>query len=292
MTNQLEFRHLNYFLVLADTLHYREASEKLYISQSALSQQIQRLELMLGKKLFIRNNRKVRLSPEGLIFRREAILLQNQAMLSMERWESAISGNQGMLRIGFVGSAMQVCLPSIIKKFSETHSKIEFFLNDLSNTEQLSALESGQIDIGFIRSNVVAPTMEVQSVFKENFALVLPKGHAISKANFKDMSQLAHESFILFPNAHSQMYYEQIIALCNDHGFTPKISHRSIHAPTIFKLVESGLGISIVPNSLRDEHNYDISFIELNEVPQETELFAVWNTANTNIALPYFLEVL
>lgn len=292
MTNQLEFRHLNYFLVLADTLHYREAAEKLYISQSALSQQIQRLEVILGKKLFIRTNRKVRLSPEGIIFQREAALLQNQARLSMERWESAISGKHGLLRIGFVGSAMQVYLPSIIKKFSETHPKIEFFLNDFSNTAQLSALESGQIDIAFIRSNVVLPTMEVQPVFKENFALVLPKGHAISKANFKDMSQLANESFILFPNAHSHSYYAQIIALCNDYGFTPKISHRSIHAPTIFKLVESGLGISIVPNSLIDEHNYEINFIELKKVSQKTELFAAWNTGNTNIALPYFLEVL
>jgi len=292
MTNQLEFRHLHYFLVLADTLHYREAAEKLYISQSALSQQIQRLEFILGKNLFIRTNRKVSLSPEGIIFKQEATLIQNQAALSMERWKSAVSGKQGLLKIGFVGSAMQKYLPSVIKKFSDTHPNIEFYLNDLSNTAQLASLEAGQIDIGFIRSNVVAPTMEIKSVFKEKFALVLPKDHAISKANFKNVSQLSEESFILFPNKNSQMYYDQIVALCNDHGFAPKISHRSIHAPTIFKLVEGGLGISIVPNSLRDKSNTKIKFIELNNVPQETELFAVWNKKKTNMALPYFLEVL
>ncbi|MEP2237132.1 MAG: LysR family transcriptional regulator [Maribacter sp.] len=292
MTNQLEFRHLHYFLVLADTLHYREAAEKLYISQSALSQQIQRLEFILGEKLFIRTNRKVSLSPEGIIFKQEAMLIQNQAAVSMERWKSAISGKQGLLKIGFVGSAMQQYLPSVIKKFTESHPNIEFYLNDLSNTAQLSALEAGQIDIGFIRSNIVSPTMEIKSVFKEKFALVLPKNHAISKANFKDVSQLSDESFILLPNKDSVMYYDQIVALCSDYGFAPKISHRSIHAPTIFKLVEGGLGISIVPNSLRDENNTAIKFIELNNVPQETELFAVWNKKNTNMALPYFLEVL
>ncbi|WP_286911401.1 LysR substrate-binding domain-containing protein, partial [Maribacter sp. UBA6511] len=69
-------------------------------------------------------------------------------------------------------------------------------------------------------------------------------------------------------------------------------SHRSIHAPTIFKLVEGGLGISIVPNSLRDDHNTKVKFIELNNVPQETELFAVWHQKNTNLALPFFLEML
>ena len=107
MTNQLEFRHLHYFLVLADTLHYREAAEKLFISQSALSQQIQRLEFILGKSLFIRNNRKVRLSAEGILFKQEAMLIQNQATMSMERWKSAVSGKQGLLKIGFVASAMQ-----------------------------------------------------------------------------------------------------------------------------------------------------------------------------------------
>jgi len=292
MTNQLEFRHLHYFLVLADTLHYREAAEKLYISQSALSQQIQRLEFILGKKLFIRTNRKVRLSAEGILFKQEAVLIQNQATLSMERWKSAVSGKQGLLKIGFVGSAMQKYLPLIIKKFTETHPNIEFYLNDLSNTDQLSALEAGSIDIGFIRSNIVSPAMEIKSVFKEKFTLVLPKEHAISRANFKDVSQLSEESFILFPNENSQMYYDQIVALCNDHGFAPKISHRSIHAPTIFKLVAGGLGVSIVPNSLRDDKNDNIKFIELNSVPQETELFAVWKKANTNIALPYFLKIL
>ena len=292
MTNQLEFRHLHYFLVLADTLHYREAAEKLYISQSALSQQIQRLEFILGKSLFIRNNRKVRLSAEGILFKQEAMLIQNQATVSMERWKSAVSGKQGLLKIGFVASAMQTYLPTIIKKFTETHPNIEFYLNDLSNTDQLSALEAGRIDIGFIRSNVVPATLKIKSVFKEKFALVLPSDHTISTSNFKDVSQLSDESFILLPNENSQMYYDQIVALCNDYGFAPKISHRSIHAPTIFKLVEGGLGISIVPNSLRDDHNTKIKFIELDNVPQETELFAVWPQKNTNLALPFFLEML
>ena len=88
------------------------------------------------------------------------------------------------------------------------------------------------------------------------------------------------------------MYYQQIINLCRDYGFSPQIAHESIHGPTIFKLVESGLGISIVPNSLRDEYNYQIQFIELKNIPQRTELFAVWNKANDNAALSYFLEML
>ncbi len=292
MTNQLEIRHFQYFLALAETLHYRKAAERLFISQSALSQQIARLETILGQTLFIRTNRKVNLSRAGELFQKEAALIINQLQHSMERWQLGIKGGEGILRIGFVGSAMQVYLPPIIKKFSAAYPLIKFYLHDLSNKDQLAALEKRQLDIGFMRAKNLPRTMESISVFKENFSLVLPANHPITRDNFRDMSQLAEESYILFPNERSQMYYQQIINLCGDYGFSPQLSHQSIHGPTIFKLVESGLGISIVPNSLRDEYNYNIRFIELTNIPQQTELFAVWNKVSGNTALPYFLEVL
>lgn len=292
MTNQLEIRHFEYFLVLAETLHYRKAAERLFISQSALSQQIARLETILGQALFIRTNRKVNLSQAGVLFQKEAELIINQLQQSMERWQLGIKGGEGILRIGFVGSAMQVYLPPIIKQFSVECPRIKFYLHDLSNKDQLVALEKKQLDIGFMRAKNLPNTMKNISVFKENFSLVLPANHPITADNFKDMGQLADESYILFPNERSQMYYQQIINLCSDCGFSPQISHQSIHGPTIFKLVESGLGISIVPNSLRDEYNYQVRFIELTNIPQQTELFAVWNKASDNAALPYFLDVL
>ena len=292
MTNQIEFRHLEYFLVLSDTLHYRKAAEKLFISQSALSQQIQRLELIVGQELFVRTNRKVNLSDSGKLFRQEAAIIVQQLNQSMERWQLAVEGIRGLIRIGFVGSAMQHYLPTIIKHFSETHPKIKFYLEDLSNQAQLAALEKGQLDIGFVRANDIPSTMNLQSVYKENFSLVLPENHPITANNFVNMGQLANESFILFPNTKSQMYYQQILNICGDCGFSPTISHRSIHGPTIFKLVESGLGISIVPQSLKDEHNYKIRFIDLVDVPHQTELFAVWNKDNRNGALPFFLDLL
>lgn len=292
MTNQLEIRHFQYFLVLTETLHYRKAAEKLFISQSALSQQIQRLELILGKKLFIRTNRSVSLSEFGIVFKQETTLILQQVTRSMERWQLAIEGTEGIIRIGFVGSAMQVYLPPILKKFSKKYPKIKFHLEDLSNKDQLIALEKKQLDIGFMRANDIPSTMNIQAVYKENFSLVIPKNHRINAQNFKNIGQFSNESFILFPNTRSQMYYQQIINLCRDYGFSPLISHRSIHGPTIFKLVESGLGISIVPNSLKDEFNYKVQFIELTEVPYQTELFAVWNKDHRNMALPHFLELI
>jgi len=291
-TNQLELRPLRYFLVLAETLHYRKAADILFISQSALSQQIKQLESILGVTLFDRTNRKVALSRPGRLLVKEAQLILKQLEDSMERWQLTHDGVIGQLKIGFVGSAMQMYLPSILKQFGKKYTKINFYLEELTNTEQIRALEHEELDICFMRSNIVSPDLRIKSVYKENFSLVLPEDHFITKDNFKHMGQLSEESFILFPNENSPMYFQQIQNLCADQGFSPRISHKSIHGPTIFKLVENGMGISIVPNSLRDEHNYKIKFLELDKVPHRTELFAAWKKNNSNPALHYFLELI
>jgi len=292
MANQLELRQMEYFLALAECLHYKVAAEQVFISQSALSQQIQRLETILGEQLFERHNRKVALTTAGVLFREEAIIVVNQMKRSMERWRFRVDGGEGILKIGFVASAMQTFLPKVIKRFSKRHPKVKFYLEGLTNTVQLKALEQKQIDIGFVRSRQGGPAMNRLSVFEENLTLVLPKDHPVSAKNFENFGQFENESFILFPNEQSQMYYQQILNLCNEHGFNPQIKHRSIHGPTIFKLVESGLGISVIPNSLKDIHNYKVKFIELKKIRQKTELSAVWNKVNDNVALNDFLEVL
>ncbi|WP_350285710.1 LysR family transcriptional regulator [uncultured Croceitalea sp.] len=292
ITNQLELRHVHYFLTLSNTLHFGLAAEKLHISQSALSQQIQRLEVILKQPLFKRTNRKVALTRAGELFKIEAEIIFNQMQTSINRWNLGLEGTSGLLNIGFVGSAMQVYLPKRIKVLKENHPNIKLVLQEASNKVQLDMLQRNELDLGFMRSNRVLPTMTCKKVHTENFCLVLPHSHPLSVSTFKGLGQVAHEDFILFPNEQSQMYYQQITGLCAAHGFTPKISHQSIHGPTIFKLVEDGMGISIVPKSLTHAMSYNVKCIELKNEVFQTELYAVWNPDFTNTAVPHFLKLL
>ena len=292
IANQLELRHVHYFLMLSKTLHFGLAAEKLHISQSALSQQIQRLELILKQPLFKRNNRKVALTRAGELFKIEAEIIYNQMQTSINRWNLALDGTTGVLNIGFVGSAMQAYLPERIKALQERYPNIKMVLQEASNRVQLDMLQRNELDFGFMRSNQVLPTMNCKKVHTENFCLVLPKSHHLGLTTFKDLGQVANEDFILFPNQQSQMYYQQIIGLCAAHGFTPKISHQSIHWPTIFILVEYVMCISIVPKSLTHAMNYKVKCIELKNEPFQTELYAVWNSEITNAVVPHLLELL
>lgn len=292
LTNQIELRHLIYFKQLAEELHYRKAAEKLFISQSALSQQIKQLEQLLQISLFDRTNKKVALSESGKSLYIDAIQVLNKVEVALTNLELIKIGNTGQLRIGFVASAMQSILPGLLKNFHTACPNIKFQLDELNNKEQLSALKNEELDLGFMRSNHVGPEYHIRSVYKETFSLVLPKNHPIDTETFVNMAQFKDEAFILFPNDQSQLYYQQIINLCADQGFAPKIAHRSIHAPTIFKLVAYGMGISIVPSSLANVENKEIKFIELKAITQRTELYAVWKKKNHNPALPYLLEML
>nr|WP_299385375.1 LysR family transcriptional regulator [Allomuricauda sp.] len=292
MTNQIEIRHLEYFLVLADTLHYGKAADKLYISQSALSQQIQRLESLTGHSLFDRTNRRVELNQAGRMFKKVALEVTHQLQDALETWQLEMEEIEGIIRIGFVGSAMQEFLPPLLQEFGNLYPNTQFSLDEMNNQSQLQALENNQLDLGFMRSNQVPADLNCKEVFTENLCVVLPQNHAISASSFRDVGQFSEESFILFPNEQSQFYFQQIIRLCKHHGFSPKISHRSIHGPTIFKLVESGMGISIVPKSLVDHKNYRVKFIELDQVSFTTSLFAVWNPGNGKTGLKNFLGLI
>jgi DNA-binding transcriptional LysR family regulator len=292
IANQLELRHLHYFKVLATELHYRKASELLFISQSALSQQIKQLEQILTVSLFDRSNKKVALTDAGKLFHRDAEQVLNKVETAITHLKLYKAGNTGQIGIGFVASAMESLLPDLLKQFNTDCPNIRFQLDELSNSEQLVALQSELLDLGFMRSNHVPEGFESRKVYTETFSLVLPAKHPMQAAKFKHIGQLKDEFFILFPNEQSQLYYQQIINLCADQGFAPKVAHRSIHAPTIFRLVENGMGLSIIPTSLAASDNPNIRFIELKHIPQKTALYAVWKKENTNPALPYLLEML
>ncbi|QEC43411.1 LysR family transcriptional regulator [Pseudobacter ginsenosidimutans] len=290
--NQIEFRHLSYFKVLAEELHFRKAAEKLFISPSALSQQISQLEDILKTELFERTNKKVSLTDAGSLLYTEVTQLFNKLNSTVNNLELLKKGSSGQIGIGFVASAVQSILPGLLKRFNRECPGIKFQLEELTNKEQLAALQQDEIDMGFMRSNQVTENMMIRSVLRETFSLVLPANHAMTARRFRNIGQLKDESFILFPNDQSQLYYQQILHLCADYGFVPKISHKAIHAPAIFKLVENEMGLSILPTSLASGNVPGVRFIELKNIPQQTELYAVWKKENSNPALKFLLQLM
>jgi len=282
----MEIRHLKYFLVLSEELHFRRASEKLFITQPALTRQIKNLEQELGVQLFDRNKRKVTLLDTGQLLRKETMLLFKRIDDMKSDLKLVGSGLVGELKIGHVGSAMHSVLPQLIMKYKNAYPNIILKLFEWTTNQQIKALQKGDLDIGFIRSRVNTSDLLSKSIYTENLAIVLPSNHKIKKKNFKGLKGLSNENFILIPRASGEEYYDKIIHVFNRLGFSPKITHETVFADTTMKLVEAGVGISILPASM-EEYNPHIKFIQL---PYRISLFLCYRKNMKNTIVNNFID--
>jgi DNA-binding transcriptional LysR family regulator len=292
MGYQIELRHLRYFLAVAEELHFRKAADKLFISQPGLSRQVKLLEEELGVILFERHTRKVVLTKVGEYLKEEFTLQLKTLSHTLDTAKLLQDGKKGALKIGYVGSAMQDVIPNLLLSFEKKHPNIVFNLKEIDNQKQLDGLLDFSLDIGFVRLERVPRALEIKTILKESFCLVLPQDHAINEFNFKNLVQFKEESFILFDAKYSASYYEKVMQIFDDCGFTPLISHNTIHSSSIFKLVENNFGISIVPKSLAQKRGHHIKFIKLDMMSQKTTLSVIWNQKNSNPILQDVLELL
>ncbi len=292
MGNQIEFRHLRYFLAVARELHFRRAAEQLFISQPGLSRQIRQLEESLGYPLFVRNNRKVSLTPAGAYLQTEATKILQRLDGAFHHAQALHEGLEGRLNFGYVGSAMQNIIPSLLLRFRQDYPKVIYGLEAMGNQDQIDRLLTRDLDIGFVRLDKTPRELASKPLFVDTFSLVLPEDHPISTENFEGIHQLASERFLLFDPSYSRPYYDKVMEIFTDVGLIPDVTHRTVHATTIYRLVENNFGLSIVPTSLKMGYQMNVKFIELSAIPQRTTLSAVWRRDSENPALENFVALL
>lgn len=292
MSNQLEFRHFQYFLAVAKELHFRRAAEQLFISQPGLSRQIKQMEEVLGVPLFERHNRKVVLTPSGKYLVKELPTLFQQLDRMLEHAQMIEQGIKGQLRLGYIGSAMQNVIPDFLLGIQNDLDSLQFHLEEMDNQHQVDALLNNDIDLGFVRLDRVPHNLEMRPVFVDTFSLVLPVDHPIDAASFSSLDQLKEEPFILFEEKYSRSYYQKVMQLFDESGFQPITAHYTVRANTIYRLVENHFGVSIVPTSLQHGYDMKIKFIELNRTQLRTTLQVVWNKKNTNPVMSHVFDYL
>lgn len=141
MSNELELRHLRYFRRVAKELHFGKAAEQLYVTQPALSRQIKQLEEILGVSLFLRTKRSVQLTKAGEYLLAESNQLFEHLEFVKDNLRHIQNGDQGELRIGFVGSAMQSVIPELLKHINIESPGIHTVLTELPNQQQIDMLK-------------------------------------------------------------------------------------------------------------------------------------------------------
>lgn len=243
----VELRHLRYFVAVAEELHFGRAAERLHLAQPPLSQQIRRLEEMLGYPLFTRTSRAVHLTSAGEVLLQRARRTLRSVREDLEEVRSVGRGEVGFLKVGFVSSIVLTALPGMLGKYRRQHPLVNLQLNEFYTSGVMRALERGTLDAGFLRDGGPAEGLVVETLFQEAFVAVVPVEHALATRKTISASDLRDEPFVFFSPTAGSRAYEKPMSLCEEHGFRPRVVQEGSQWLTVLRLVGVGLGVTIAP---------------------------------------------
>ncbi|WP_019449850.1 LysR substrate-binding domain-containing protein [Cupriavidus sp. BIS7] len=286
----MEFRHLRYFLVLAEELHFGRAARRLSISQPPLSLNIQQLEASVGARLFERDSRGVRLTAAGRAFQESAAALLAQAEQARLLAREIEAGAVGRLRVGFVGSMLYRGLPQRLQEFQARYPGIHVALTELNSQEQIDALLHGELDAGFVHTSRVPDELAATLAHSEAFVCCMPAGHPLGSQNTVALTDLRGEAFVLFSRKASPDYYSRIFDMCAAQGFYPQIRHEVRHWLSVVSLVSQGMGVAVVPAALARSGMAGAVFRPLADATVPSEVYCVWKQAPDHPARDHFVD--
>lgn len=244
--NSPTLRQLRYFVAVADELHFGRAAEREGIAQPPLTQQIQKLERLLGCQLLVRG-RKTHLTAAGAAFAADARRLIEQAEQAFTRAKQVARGETGQLRIGVPPSVMLTNLPDAIRRYRERYPAVSFTLRELATSTIEDALRSREIDLGFLRESQPGSPLRSELFLSEPLVVVLPAGHRLASAATVSLRRLKSEPFVFFPPRLGPAFHRRLIEACVDAGFSPHIVQEATQWQTVVSFVEAGMGVSLAP---------------------------------------------
>lgn len=296
----MELRHLRYFIAVAEEGHITRAAQRLGIQQPPLSLQIRSLEKELNVQLFKRLPRGVELTHAGTAFLERARAILDQVESALVTTRRTARGEQGRVAVGFTSSApFHPFVPRVIRSFREMSPLVSLVLEESGSSELVQGVHSGEIDAAFIRSPVADVLgLLVRPILEEEMVVALPAAHPLASSTESDdggalpLAALANETFILYKRPGGPGLYDTIITACRGSGFSPRVGQEAPRIISTLNLVAAGLGVSIVPASLRRLQMDGVVYRKLAEnVQLRAPLILACRRGENSAAVQRFIEL-
>lgn len=287
----MDLRQLEYFVVLAEELHFGLAAERLHMAQPPLSVQIKKLEKELGVELFHRTTRTVTLTEAGefLLPRAKRLLLEAEELKIQVRIFD--QGYTRLCRIGFVGTATYRLMPEVIRLSRMRLPHVHLHVQGEMLTPQIeSAFHQRELDVALVRPPVMSPLIEYRILRNDRFVLALPTGHPLVEAAGElSLADLRDETFVVYPpmSAVSEVLRPAFAAA----GFTPGTAMEVTETSSLLSLVGAGLGVALVPETARPETPGAVTYRDVSGLPT-IALAVCWRKNSAPDYLPDLLAVI
>jgi DNA-binding transcriptional LysR family regulator len=291
MDVEIELRHLRYFVAVAEELHFGRAALRLHLAQPPLSQQIRKLEDILGHPLFTRTSRAVRLTAAGHVFLERARRTLRTVREDVDEARSVGRGEIGSPRVGFIGSGMLTPIPAMLGRYRRKHPKADLQLREAMSSQIMQALLDGTVDVGFLRDGGALPGLESETLFTEPFVAVLPVNHVLAQRKSISAAALREEPFVFFPHVAGPVAYSKTISLCEAHGYRPRVVQEAPQWLTVLRLVGAGLGVSIAPACVEKIAAPDAVCVRLRGAHVQSDIELAWRSGEDRAIVTTFREL-
>lgn len=284
---------LEYFIAVAEELHFGRAAERLHRSQPPISRQIRLLEDELGVELFNRNTQTVTLTRAGKVFLQEvrpALAQLKQAATVAKR---AAVGDIGSLSVGMTGSIMFGILPRILQEFRLRYPEITIDLRLAPKADQLAALKKHQLTIGLVRSLSHDPKLQHETLFDEPLSVAMGPSNPLAARAQIQVADLKNEDFIVYRGQSSISAADKIIHACHEAGFSPRVVQETDDMQSAAALASIGIGITLVAASLQQLGVPGLVFrpVLQGNSPLTLRLYAVYRKNESSPELTAFLSL-
>jgi DNA-binding transcriptional LysR family regulator len=290
MDTQLELRHLRYFVAVAEELHFGRAARRLHMAQPPLSQQIRKLEQLVGSPLLVRTSRRVALTPAGETFLERSRHVLRQVGADIEEAARIGRGEEGRLDVGFITSAIPLGITERIRTFRQRYPAVHVQLHEGYTSQILARVLDRDIDMGIVRDTEPHPALATTTLATERFVAVLPLGHPATAEASIDAGVLRDEPFVFYPRGAGERAYMLNLEACRDAGYEPRVVQEGTSWVTLLHLVGAGLGVTIAPESATIGAPASVRVIELRGATSTSDVQLIHRVEDARAMLGNFLR--
>ncbi|ALL70306.1 LysR family transcriptional regulator (plasmid) [Paraburkholderia caribensis MBA4] len=276
----MEFRHLKYFVTVAEERHFTRAAERLGMAQPPISQQVHKLEHEVGAQLFRRLTRGVELTDAGRVLYGDARKILDLVEQARCRVQSAARGQTGSIRVGLAGSVVfHPVVPEVVRAYRESHPQVTISPSENNISALVDDLIEERIDIAIIRqTSQVSERIKLAPLLDERMLLVLPPQHKLADSARISLADVAHERLILFPRSIAPVLYDDVISACQRAGFSPQLGQESTQVASAVNMVAAGFGVTVVPHSIRQLHHAGVTYHEIEGTQPTAQLVVAYRS--------------
>ena len=259
----MELRHLRYFVAVAEELHFRRAAERLHVAQPAVSEQVRKLEDVLGVRLFDRTQRSVALTDAGTALLPEACRVLRQAEAA--RLAARSASDRPGLRIGYVPTALRASIPRTLRRLVATMPNLQITMEPGSGLELVDAVRAGELDVAVVSLPVPTAGVRVTPVGEQRAVAVFPVGHDHAVKPHVDLEQISPERIVVLPRDVDRPFYDAVLATCCAAGVSPTlIEMPDGQVDRLLVAVASGAGMSLLPECVAERYaDAGVGFVPL-----------------------------